>query len=536
MDTRIDRYLDASESADALDSEQRLIRRLGEHYQPPAGHDLALKRVQMRLEHALNPGREMEEKQAGQLATSPGQFKPSTLKVPHIEARRRFSRRLSLLAAVLLLVFLFSGALFVLRQGTPAGPPVHGQKPLKTYTPVSQVQPARFYALSSKYSGLSFDETALTQLDPNSGQVRWQFAFKYEDEGQGRRGSCVGAFTRAGDLLYFEGSDTHGTTIYALNVTDGALRWKALIGGSACEKLVVADGQVFAAQSIIGQDSVQAFNALTGQRLWRQEYPGSGASYIDGFEVIGVRQGILYLSNLLLAQQKSVLYALQTGTGAKIWEQELPHVASVTWALIMGNVLYLAGETELMDTPQTPSTLLALDLSTNKQLWSTSFPGAAFCVFIIGQSIYISTINKNQYGEMVAGSVYVFQEDNGQLLWQQHLKEEIMSMQVADGAMYLELADPGGAITSHSYIDKNGKVHTVVNGPPWHLAALNASNGQLTWRRTLPVTVGGPLLIYHSQLYLTDTGNSVIDVLNIATGQQVKTMPFQQSGGLWMII
>lgn len=526
VDAQIDAYLRDNGAENTGEPEQQLVLRLQKYYQPRQEHDLALKRVQARLEHLQSAGAENNEDMREQ-PTAPS-MRPGQFKVPHLEARRRFSRRLSLLAAVALVALLLSGSLFVLRQGRAQTPGLANQQ-TPTKTPGTQQNtPTQLYAFSVGFSARTdADSRTLYRLDPTSGQALWHFTMKAETDKKGEKiFAAFGTLQVVNGILYFQGTDTDGIYIYAVNVTTGTLVWKSLRGEGETDPLV-ANGMVYVTQSSSGGGFILALNAQNGQQVWKRPYTGSGTSYIDNLQVVAATSSTLYVTTYRLAQEQSLLYALNAQTGALLWQKEIAHPEMISQGKIAGNTLYLASEKGPNEQGQ--GAVSAYDLATGNQLWSTAMNGSVSAFAVEQNTLYAITFNKNQHGSDLAGSIYALRASDGKILWQQHPNRQINGMIVADGEVYLNTAEVNAIYTSQTIKGANGQDKVTVNGPPWQLEALNGADGDLTWQQTMPASVGGLPLVIGDDIYLVSMDSTIV-VIDRSTGKQIKTIATTDSG------
>jgi len=103
---------------------------------------------------------------------------------------------------------------------------------------------------------------------------------------------------------------TQGTTLYAINATNGAILWSFNLGGSffwsgSCYE----NGRVFA---LNGSGLLRAFDAATGTVVWSRQLPGQFS--FDSAPT--VHQGVIYTAG---AGSGGTAYAVDANTGAVLW-------------------------------------------------------------------------------------------------------------------------------------------------------------------------------------------------------------------------
>lgn len=101
-----------------------------------------------------------------------------------------------------------------------------------------------------------------------------------------------------------------GTTLFALNATNGAVVWSSSLGGSsAWSGLCYENGRVFA---INGSGLLRAFNGATGVMNWSTQLPGQFSFSAPPT----VFEGVIYTSG---AGSGGTLYAVDASNGFVLW-------------------------------------------------------------------------------------------------------------------------------------------------------------------------------------------------------------------------
>lgn len=141
------------------------------------------------------------------------------------------------------------------------------------------------------YLASTADEARVTALDARTGKRRW-------DTPLGRAGERVAGVATTGDALVAATTldGAAGGRLVALDVADGAVRWRAPLPGPVAGSPTVADGAVYTATR--STDGAVYAHAPDGTRRWRQPVdrePETAASVADGAVVVGTTDGLVAL-------------------------------------------------------------------------------------------------------------------------------------------------------------------------------------------------------------------------------------------------
>ena len=136
---------------------------------------------------------------------------------------------------------------------------------------------------------------------------------------------------------YFWGTGTDGYYYYALNTSDGSLRWRfKLPDGSSLlssgNQLIVHGVVYISEQSLTkGYSLVIALDASTGHQLWQRRYNNTGidlgekhsTDYATGLQLKATSNGMLYATSSTRKNGKATfsLYALSGKDGAVVWQK-----------------------------------------------------------------------------------------------------------------------------------------------------------------------------------------------------------------------
>src|SRR6185369_2633931 len=101
-----------------------------------------------------------------------------------------------------------------------------------------------------------------------------------------------------------------GTTLFALDATNGAVIWSFALGGSSqFSASCYENGRLF---TVNGSGMLRAFDGATGSQIWSVQLPGQFAFSTAP----SVYQGVIYLSG---AGSGGTVYAVNASSGALLW-------------------------------------------------------------------------------------------------------------------------------------------------------------------------------------------------------------------------
>ena len=198
------------------------------------------------------------------------------------------------------------------------------------------------------------------------------------------------ASTIANGILY-----ASWESLYALNVSTGALLWHYPIAGSISSSPAVADGVLY-----VGYVSgFCALNASNGRFLW-----SFGTPYLETYTSPAVYNGVVYTGG------NANLYALNASTGSKIWSFSTNSSMAMLPPAIDNNLIFITYRTNDWSIN---GSVYALDASTGSLVWKFTaktqfFASPCASPTIADGMVFVGYDN---------GYQYALDEATGQELW-----------------------------------------------------------------------------------------------------------------------
>jgi outer membrane protein assembly factor BamB len=235
-----------------------------------------------------------------------------------------------------------------------------------------------------------------------------------------------------GDTVYVVGtnSSTDNGTLYALNTSDGTLRWsqrteeRVRLGSAHKGAVYITKGRMLFA---LGKD---------GKELWHtDELPSP--RYYEGIP--------LFTDNVIYVGATEVFnatlyyyYAYNANTGQLLWKTNDGQIrASITQVTFANNVLYSSASSD--------KRLYALNAKNGKTLWSQDTDYIPVAPQIVGDTIYLA---EGSTDPTVPRSVVARNISDGSVRWSTEIKEEGMtidgfigSISIYDGKLYYGTGD-----------------------------------------------------------------------------------------------
>lgn len=286
--------------------------------------------------------------------------------------------------------------------------------------PVGDVLGYRTYLGDSSRSGV------VTESGPTSNPIeRWQFSFDASDS--------ILAAPVTTDGMVFAGSD--GGRVVALRADTGELVWSVELDGAVRATPVVMESRLIVPVSRSdGTSVIVALSLDSGDELWSATIQGSllaplagmggfviavandgGVSAFDagtGAEVWAMQLGGPILAapaisdgRVVIASRDQAVTALDLATGETLWA--FTDAAYPLWSapMVSEGTVYLfnqptanAGSTQNLDFENLSAALIALDLTSGRQVWKQEFDWAASSPppspVVIGETVNVFSIDR----------------------------------------------------------------------------------------------------------------------------------------------
>lgn len=166
-----------------------------------------------------------------------------------------------------------------------------------------------------------------------------------------------------------------GYYLFAFDTATGQERWRYRAEApyewkGVCLRQPVLDGNTLYAS---GQSWLYAIDLHTGRDRWK---PIEARGIVKGSERSLELFGLTHAGNVLVAISASALLAFDKNSGHIVWQVPGTYREVSPSLAVAGNVLYFQGSPAAQPAPAPSGTLYALDLDTQKILWSFSRPTA----------------------------------------------------------------------------------------------------------------------------------------------------------------
>lgn len=286
-------------------------------------------------------------------------------------------------------------------------------------------------------AGNEFNGGSVFALNASDGSVKWHSQVA---------GSIL---SLANDVIYVGGSTDN--TLYALNVSDGSVRWKFQMDARPFEA-DVEQGVVYALATILNSPSpfsiIYALDASTGTPKWR--YPAD--SHVrQNASLVGADANAVYLTSSTdqTPFQTNLALALKASNGSVLWRYQLTTQSHSFDSYALNNgVVYLGAN---------DGTLYALNASDGKQRWQTKAGNSFISISLIDDS--------NVYVSLLQEGLAVVNSSSGSLRWHYQSTSSVLAVAVQNGLLY--------AVTFASSFSSD--VHN-------YAMAFNIADGTIFWQ------------------------------------------------------
>ena len=242
-------------------------------------------------------------------------------------------------------------------------------------------------------------------LDASTGSLIWRYRPGGNPDGNWGSSPMV---VVTHDTVYVGSRDTESgeVSVYALDVVTGSLRWRYSTGreGVGRPSIIVMNSVIYATFRTRYRTSVLALNALTGEKLWIDEY------YRDADSPLTVvADGILYVAISRDSSRSYSITAIDASMRTRLWS-----TSSGTAPLIGDGVVYVGNAYAQNDV--VGITHRGLDPATGETLWTSETERPRVpdeSIDRTGQG----TIDDGIVYSTVARSVHALHASTGEVLW-----------------------------------------------------------------------------------------------------------------------
>ncbi len=337
-----------------------------------------------------------------------------------------------------------------------------GAVPARTLHISNVVHPSDV-VVGNVYYGISGSFNSIYAMRSSSGKPAWQYTLQ------------PGIFVDADSLHFVSGTVyfSASNTLYALDATSGALRWKsATFLNLQLWSTPESNGLVFAGVN----DGVDTFNALNGNLSWH--YTTNAP----------VSAGTVVNTTAYFITNNGTAFALNATSGTLLWQTSVGTVGSI--ATITNGIVYAAVHSTASNSD---GTVYALTASTGTVLWRYAMPhvgsGGKVVLTVANNMVYVS--------ENLGFSGFLFlalNAKNGVLLWPHQTGTTVVWYVISNNVVY----------TSSS---------TTVY-------ARNAKDGSTLWSYKPGYTFEA-FTVFNNTLYIAPDGTGNIVALNAGTGYKL---------------
>ncbi|HLV98279.1 MAG TPA: PQQ-binding-like beta-propeller repeat protein [Ktedonobacterales bacterium] len=290
--------------------------------------------------------------------------------------------------------------------------------------------------------------------------------------------------------VYFTGFTTAGVIgpLYALDASDGTLRWKIQVHPDAQAQPLLAKGILYLREATGG---VSAFKASDGTRLWHQDL---GHAVVVNTVANGVVYGTVVAG---LDPRQSSIFALNASNGKMLWESPQ---AGGTLERVADGVVYVGFAS--MSAPGATG-LSALSASDGALLWHYQVSAVNVNLFDVvdGQAYLLVYEPPENGGASIVGFLAALDSQTGGQRWRfpQNGGANISELGATDQTVYA--------------LSNDGQPYA----PATIVYALHTSDGSVQWRRQTPLGLFATSHLEGGTLYL-GSGDGVILAMNTSDG------------------
>ncbi len=390
-----------------------------------------------------------------------------------------------------------------------------GASPNSTHTAATAtlVQPTATSTPTPSTSNVYYatSDHVLTALNTATGAVRWTFT----------KGVDIADPILVGNLVYVTALKPQGTTIYALDSTNGSVVWSAE-GGTP---ILAGDALYMSTGS-----TVNCLDAATGKQRWQQSMPTALLAVAGDTVYASTGTGTISSTGAIV-NLSSTLNALSTTDGAIRWSFTRDNEQFYSPETASGVVYFMARSGDNTGPPS--GHIYALNTADGSQRWKVNVGQQAIAntfgfsngVFLAGGSATGITGYRASDGARLwtnADPMFSYFTLAGNAAYVKSFNGVAVALEVTTGK---ELWDTSVLVTAPATppVAANGVLYVSGGRGPGQIAAINMSTGAIQWIKQEPGTMGFPSVTIDTVYAYTmqpDNGPSpVIYAFNAASGK-----------------
>ena len=324
-----------------------------------------------------------------------------------------------------------------------------------------------------------------------------------------------------GGIVYMLGTGSDGYYSYALNASDGSVRWRYKVQYQTSDlsllgDQIVSNGAVYFSEvsAFNGYSMLTALDASRGTVLWQHRYNGTGTTIpphmVDesaGMFLQAASSTTLYGTTFtgLGSAVTTALYAINVRDGSLLWKKKIStngDMPDEIGGLVIDGVLCLSSSPHLY----------GFDAATGEPKWSVTLDGRAYDSFTsLNGVVYVATTHDqlrpdNSVYES-SGSLYAVRVRDGRQLWRYHAQAGVFSPVARSGMVFVSVSRTDGT-SSQSIV------------------SLDINSGNIRWTRPMPAGPGAgvvpQLIVGKSFLYVNNSDGHLL-VWRSSNGNPVDT-------------
>ncbi|GEM_PF-2762665 len=255
---------------------------------------------------------------------------------------------------------------------------------------------------------------------------------------------------------------SHSYEVFALNATDGKVRWHLSALGPVFYPSLRVEGTLYLGAN---DGKVLALRASDGKLLWSYEVGGP------------LQAPLVIVNNTLYLATSNTIVALNRADGMLLWHTPVAPEDNIRRMLVVDGLIYLSSDDPTVDA----SRMTILNASDGSVHWRyQATQGTLDILEVAGNSVYVEEALQLNYGGVAKNIIHVLNASDGTLRWHMQLADDQVGQWFqANETIYLD-ASSG---TLYVLDASNGTLQPVQSGPnnsPVTLAyVMMVSNGVL---------------------------------------------------------